>query len=289
MWIEVCQPSDGVLALLQQRFRLHTLAVEDSMRPAQLPKLDLYDGQIFAVVKIASLEGDEIRYADLNAFVSTHHIITVRHDGESARISDKGKTEGGLSPTKLRPDFILHALMDLVVRNYYPVVQMIEEEVLSMEQRVLDAFLSRDEITRLFRLRREAIRFQHVLTRMSDVCAKLANLQVPCIGKDAKPYFRDVHDQLVRVNSMISGLIDVVQAVFAASNLLERQRQGATTRQLAGWAAILGVPTAIAGIYDINQANLPAYDGAHGHLIVIALMLSICIGLYIRFRRLRWL
>jgi magnesium transporter len=179
--------------------------------------------------------------------------------------------------------------MDLVVRNYYPVVQMIEEEVLSMEQRVLDAFLSRDEITRLFRLRREAIRFQHVLTRMSDVCAKLANLQVPCIGKDAKPYFRDVHDQLVRVNSMISGLIDVVQAVFAASNLLERQRQGATTRQLAGWAAILGVPTAIAGIYDINQANLPAYDGAHGHLIVIALMLSICIGLYIRFRRLRWL
>jgi magnesium transporter len=289
IWIEVLNPLDSDFAVLQERFRLHSLAVDDAMTPTQLPKLDPYDDQIFAVLKIARLEGDEIKYADIDAFVSAHHIITVRHDDGAEYVNVREKFESGPKSKRLRPDFILHAMMDFVVNSYFPVVQMIEDDVLSMEHRVLDAFLSRDEVARLFRLRREAIRFQYVLTRMSDVCGKLANLDVPCIGAEVKPYFRDVHDQLVRVNAMISGLVDVIRAVFEASNLLEQQRQGVTTRQLAGWAAILGVPTAIAGIYGMNSMNMPELQATYGYPIVVAVMLSICVGLYIRFKKLRWL
>jgi magnesium transporter len=190
---------------------------------------------------------------------------------------------------RLRPDFVLHAVLDFVVNSYFPVVQMIEDEVLSMEHRFLDAFLSRDEVTRLFRLRREAIHFQHVVTRMSDVCRKLANLDVPCIGAEVKPYFRDVHDQLERVDALIGGLVDVIRAVFEASNLLEQQRQGATTRQLAAWAAILGVPAGIAEIYGMNFSNLPELYATYLYPLVVAVMLSICVGLYLRFKKLRWL
>ena len=179
--------------------------------------------------------------------------------------------------------------MDFVVNSYFPVVQMIEDEVLSMEQRLVDAFLDRDEVTRLFRLRREAIHLQHVLTRMSDVCGKLTNLEVPCIGAEVKPYFRDVHDQLIRLDGMISGLVDVIRAVFEASNLLEQQRQGASTRKLAGWAAILGAPTAIAAIYGMNFPNVPELHAPYGYPIVVGVMLSICLGLYVRFKKLRWL
>ena len=190
---------------------------------------------------------------------------------------------------RLRPDFILHAIVDFVVNSYFPVVQMIEDDVLSMEHRLLDAFLSRDEVTRLFRLRREAIRFQHVVTRMSDVCGKLINLNVPCIGAEVKPYFRDAHDQLERVNAMITGLVDVIRAVFEASNLLEQQRQGITTRQLAAWAAMLGVPTAIAQVYSLNFLDMPELHATYVYPTVAAVMLSICAGLYIRFKKLRWL
>jgi magnesium transporter len=115
--------------------------------------------------------------------------------------------------------------MDFVVNSYFPVVQMIEDDVLSMEQRLLDAFLDRDEVTRLFRLRREAIHLQHVLVRISDVCGKLTNLELPCIGVQVKPYFRDVDDQLMRLDGMISGLVDSIRAVFESSNLLKQQRQ----------------------------------------------------------------
>jgi magnesium transporter len=179
--------------------------------------------------------------------------------------------------------------MEFAVNGYHPIVQMIEDEVLSMEQMLLDAFLDREEITRLFRLRREAIHFKHVLTRMSDVCGKLTNLDVPCIGADVKPYFRDVHEQLIRLDGMIGGLIDVIRAVFEASSLLEQQRLGASTRQLAGWGAILGAPTAIVGLYGVISASMPELHATYGYPILVGVTLSICLGLYIRFKKLRWL
>lgn len=289
IWIEVLDPVDSDFAVLQERFGLHSLAVEDSMRPAQVPKVDVYDDQIFVVLKIARLENDAIKYGEIDAFVSGHHIITVRRAADHGHAHAHDKFQSGPRSTQLMPDFILHAILDFVVNGYFPVVQMIEDEVLSMEQHLQDALLDRDEITRLFRLRREAIHFQHVLTRMSDVCGKLTNLDVPCIGAAAKPYFRDVHDHLIRLDAMVSGLVDVIRTVFETSSLLEQQRQGIITRQLAAWAAILGVPAAIAGIYGMAFPNVPELHAPYGYAIVVGVMMSVCLGLYIRFKKLRWL
>lgn len=289
IWIEVLNPIERDFAVLQQRFKLHSLAIRDSMSPAQVPKVDVYDDQIFIVLKLARLKNDEIEYAGIDAFVSGRHIITVRHDKDADPAHARDALANGLQATRSGPDFILHSIMEFVVSGYFPVVQMIEDDVLTMEQRLLDAFLDRGEITRLFRLRREAIHLQHVLSRMSDVCGKLTNLQVPCIGAESKPYFRDVQDQLMRLDGMISGLIAVIRAVFEASNLLEQQRQGASTRKLAGWAAIVGAPTAIAGIYSMNFPHVPGLHAPYGYAAVLGVMFAICVGLYVRLRKLRWL
>lgn len=285
IWIEILNPIDRDFAVLTERFGLHQLAVNDAMKPAQAPKLDVYDNQIFAVLKTARLEMDEIEYADIDTFVSGHHIITVRHETSSFHVRPLETLENRPRSARIRPDFILYATIEGAVNSYLPVVEMVEEDVLAMEHRLLDAFLNRDEITRLFRLRREAIRLQHVLTRMSDVCGKLMNLDVPCIGSDVKPYFRDIHDQLARVDTRISGLIDVIRAVFEASNLLEQQRQGITTRQLAAWAAILGVPAAIAEIL----LNMPGVHDNYRYPIVLTVIAIICVGLHTRFKKLNWL
>jgi magnesium transporter len=286
IWVDVLDPVDSVFAMLQERFGLHSLAIEDSMRAAQVPKVHLYDDQIFVVLKAAYLENDEIKYGGIDAFVSRHHIITVRHAAGGVPAQTHEEFQGGAKPIQVRPDFILHAILDGVVNGYFPVVQMVEDEVLLMEQRLQDAFLSRDDITRLFRLRREAIHLQHVLARMSDVCGKLANLDVPCIGAASKPYFSDVRDHLMRLDAMVGGLVDVIRTVFETSSLLEQQRQSITTRQLAAWAAILGVPAAIASVYGMA---LPELHVPYGYLIVVGAMMAICLGLYIRFRRMRWL
>ena len=259
------------------------------MRPAQVPKVDVYDDQIFVVLIVARLENDAIKYGEIGTFVSGRHIITVRHAADSGHAHAHGRSQSGPKLTQVRPDFILHGILDFVVNGYFPIVQMVEEEVLSMEQHLQDALLDRDEITRLFRLRREAIHFQHVLTRMSDVCGKLTNLDIPCIGAAAKPYFRDVHDHLIRLDGMVSGLIDVIRTVFETSSLLEQQRQGIITRQLAAWAAILGVPAAIAGTYGMTFPNIQVLDAPYQYAIVAGAMILVCLGLYIRFRKLHWL
>lgn len=286
VWIEALDPAESEFAVLQERFGLPGLAVKDSMSPAQVPRVDVYSDQIFVVLKLARLEGDEIKYAGIDAFLSRGHIITIRHGDHAGYVLAREKLRSGSRP---RPDFILHAIVDFVVNSYFPVVEMVEDDVVSLEQYLLDSFLDRGQITRLFRLRREAIHLQHVLARMADVCGKLTNLEVPCIGTEAKPYFRDVQDRLVRLNAMTSGLIEVIRAVFEVSNLLEQQRQGITTRQLAAWAAILGVPAAIAGVYSMNPANMAVLQGIYGYPAVVAVMLGICLALYVRFKKLRWL
>ncbi len=288
IWIEVFNPRDSDFIVLQERFGLHKLAVKDSMNPAQAPKLDVFDGQIFIVLKNARLKGDQVEYAKIDAFVSETHIITVRQENDA--YVDMHERFGNTSRfARPGPDFILHAIMDSVVGNYFSVVQMIEDEVLSMEQRLLDSFLDRGQVTRLFHLRREAIHLQHVLTRTSDVCGKLINLDLPCIGAELRPHFRNVHDQLVRLDGMTRGLIDVIRAVFEASGLLEQQRLGASTRKLAGWAAIMGAPTVVAAIYGMNFAQTPALHSRPGYLVVISVMALISLALYIRFRKLHWL
>src|SRR4029453_7342904 len=86
IWIEELDPIDSDFAVLQERFGLHSLAVEDSMRAEQVAKGDVNDDQIFVVLKIARLENDAIRYGEIGAFVSGHHIITVRHAADGGPV-----------------------------------------------------------------------------------------------------------------------------------------------------------------------------------------------------------
>ena len=154
-------------------------------------------------------------------------------------------------------DYVLHAILDFVVDGYLPMVETIEEEVLAMEHRAIDNFLGRHEINRIFTLRRELIRFQRVLGPMGEVAGKFVRQELPCIDAETRPYFSDVLDHVRRVQALVDGLREVLTSVFEFSNLLEQQRTGAITRQLAAWAAILAVPTAIAGIYGMNFEHMP--------------------------------
>jgi len=158
-----------------------------------------------------------------------------------------------------------------------------------MEKDMLDAFLTRKQIKRLFRLRRQIIRFQRGLGPMLELCSKLVHLDLPCIDQETRNYFSDVYDHVRRIEAKIGGLKDVITSVFEASNLLEQQRQGAITRQLAAWAAIAAVPTSIAGIYGMNFKNMPELNWTYGYYMVLAVIAGLCGFLFFRFKRSGWI
>ena len=289
VWIGLFEPEEAELKNLQDKYDLHPLAVEDALKAHQLPKVDVYNDQLFVVARTAHLEGDCIGYGETAIFVGHSHIITVRHGSARAHTELRAQLEA--APTLLRHgvDYVLHAILDFVVDGYLPMVEAIEEEVLGMEQATLDAFLGRPEVTRLFRLRRELIRFQRILVPTAEVAGKFVRLDLPCIDADARPYFSDVLDHVRRVQVMVDTLRDTLTSVFEVSNLLEQQRTGDITRQLAAWAAILAVPTAIAGIYGMNFENMPELKTQNGYFVVLGVIAIVCVTLYARFRRTGWL
>jgi len=289
VWIGVADPSVEELRTLQAHYDLHPLAVEDALKADQLPKVDVYGEQVFVVARTAHLEDGAIVYGETAMFVGRNHIISVRHVSARTHRALRDQLEAAPSLLMHGVDYVLHAILDFVVDGYLPMVEAIEEEVLAMEHRAIDNFLGRNEINRIFTLRRELIRFQRVLGPMSEVAAKLARQDLPCIDAETRPYFSDVLDHVRRVQAMADGLREVLTSVFEFSNLLEQQRTGTITRQLAAWAAILAVPTAIAGIYGMNFEHMPELKTRYGYFVVLAVIAAICAWLYFRFKRARWL
>ncbi|MBN9031924.1 MAG: magnesium and cobalt transport protein CorA [Rhizobiales bacterium 63-7] len=289
VWVGLFEPTMEEIEGLARTFGLHPLAVEDALNAHQVPKVEVYGDQIFVIAKTAHLEGDKIRYGETSIFVGHHHIITVRHGSARAHTELRAQIEASPQLMRQGTDYVLHAIIDFIVDGYLPVVQTIEDKVLKMEKQMLVSFLEREQIRRLFRLRRQLILFGRILGPMSEVVGRLVNLDLPCLDQNAKPFFRDVLDHVRRVESMVGGLREVITSVFEASNLLEQQRQGVITRQLAAWAAILAVPTAIAGIYGMNFENMPELKTHNGYFIILAVIVALCSVLYYRFRKTGWL
>ena len=289
VWIGIADPTTEEMHALQGCYDLHPLAVEDAIVADQLPKVDVYDNQLFVVARTARLVGETIEYGETAIFVGHSHIITVRHGSERAHTALREQLEKAPKLLMHGTDYVLHAVLDYIVDGYAPLVDDIEEEVLEMEIQAADSFLDREQVNHIFALRRELGRMQRILGPMYEVALKLARQELPCIEPEARAYFRDVQDHVRRVQSRVEALRDALNSVFQLSQLIEQQRVGTITRQLAAWAAILAVPTAIAGIYGMNFQNMPELHVKYGYFIVLAVIVVICLWLYDRFKRTGWL
>jgi len=289
VWIGLHDPTDEEFDVLVQRYRLHPLAVEDALAAHQMPKVEVYGRELFVVARTAARIDERIAYGETHIFVGDDHVISIRHGSSRAHKTLRAQLEASPDELKRGPDFVLHGILDFIVDAYAPIVDESEDAVLEMEQKTLDAFLSRVEIRRLFTLRRELLKFRRIMGPMEEVTRRLQSLDLPCIDADVRPYFRDVSDHVQRVNSRLVGLNDILSSVFEVANLLEQQRQGGITRKLASWAALLAVPTAIAGIYGMNFEFMPELHWRYGYYGAIALMAAICTGLFITFKKTKWL
>lgn len=289
IWIGLHEPDDGALKRIQEHFGLHPLAVEDALDPRHLPKMESYGDHLFLVSRTAHLQGDKIEYGNTAIFVGRQFIITVRHGSDRAHTPLRSQLEATPWLLKHGPDYVLHAVLDFVVDGYFPVVDGLEEKVLAMEDNAIDAFLNPAETSRLFTMRRELFRLQRILGPMEDLTSQFLNLHLPQIDVDIHPYFRDLLDHIRRAIYRVAVLRETLTSVIETSGLLEQQRQGATTRQLAAWAAILAVPTAIAGIYGMNFDIMPELRWKYGYFAVVGLMITVCGALYVRFKRAGWL
>ena len=289
VWIGFHEPNEQDLRTLQQQFGLHELAVEDALHAHQIPKLEIYGESLFVVLRTAQLEQGKVVFGETPIFVSHDYIITVRHGASQSYAKVRQRCEASPKLLTHGVDYVLHALLDYVVDNYLPVVNDAVEEVDAIEERLLQGALDRGDIERIYELRRELVRLRRVAAPMVEVCSRLRHVELPFIDKNMRPYFKDVLDHVVRTNETIDGLREVLSFAFEAAHLLESARQGEVSRKFAGWAAILAVPTAIAGIYGMNFQDMPELQWEFGYPWALALIFG-CAGLlFWQFRRAGWI
>ncbi|HTH28232.1 MAG TPA: magnesium and cobalt transport protein CorA [Sphingobium sp.] len=288
-WIGLFAPTEEEMAAVANRYKLHPLAVEDALHGRQIAKVESYGDQLFVIARTASLTDERIAYGETAIFVGKHFIITVRHGSARSHTPLRAQLETSPSLLMHGPDYVLHAILDFIVDGYFPIVDTIEEDVLAMEERLLVGYLRREDILRLFALRHDIVRFQRTLGPMEEMARRLANLEFSCIDHNTLPYFRDVFDHVRRAEFGMAGLREVLSSVIETSNLVQQQQQSVITRQLAAWAAILAVPTAMAGIYGMNFDIMPELRWRYGYFAVLAAMATICVTLYLRFKRSGWL
>ncbi len=289
VWIGLHEPEPAALKLLQQQFGLHPLAVEDAERAHQRPKLDIYGDSIFVVLRTVRLVDGVPEYGETHVFVGKGYVISVRHGASSSYAEVRSKLENRPEMLRRGESAALHAIIDFVTDNFFPVVDDIQNELTQIETHVLDETLDRKTIERLYHLRRQLLGMRGTVLPLLEVSNRLSRLDLPMMAPELRPYFSDVNDHVQRVAEAITDLRDAAAAAFEAEILLANARQNDVVRQLAAWAAILAVPTAIAGVYGMNFEHMPELRWVYGYPMVLTGIAAACGFLYWRFRRSGWL
>jgi magnesium transporter len=216
-------------------------------------------------------------------------VVSVRHGASSSYSAVRERSEACPATLSHGEDYILYAILDFIVDNYVPVLETVQAEVDELEDRVLAGALTQPEVERLYLLRRDLLRLRNAVTPLVEVCRRLEHAEVLPIDVAMQPLFRDVTDHVKRVQEQIDALREVLAFAFEASLMMSQAQQNVITRRLAAWAAILAVPTAVAGIYGMNFSYMPELQWRYGYIVVVAAILATCAFLYWRFRRSKWL
>ncbi len=289
-WVGLAEPLPEEMEAVSAQFGLHPLAVEDALNPQQLPKVEIYGHQLFMIARTASMaEGDVIGYGQTALFLGEDFIISVRFGSTRAHGELRHRLEADSDKLAEGPDFVAHAILDFVVDGYQPLIDTLEEVVQDLEERAIIAFPEGSTIRRIFRIRRQLRRFERIIGPMEEMCERLATTKLPAVDPSAQIWFRDVLDHVRRALIRMNGLKETLASIVETASLLEQHRQGEMMRQLAAWAAILAVPTAIAGIYGMNFRFMPELQWQYGYFFALGLIFTSCTALWWQFRKIGWL
>ena len=291
VWIGLNEPREEVLREVQSEFGLHDLAIEDALSAHQRPKLELYEGGLFVVLRTAQLlpGGIGLEFGETHVFVGERYIVTVRHGSLKSHIGLRARCEAAPQLLNKGPGFVLYALMDFIVDQYLPIVEALEEQLEALEEAIFGEHFDRQTTGRIYRLKRELLALKRAVSPLVDVCNRLMRYDLSLIPEDTRPYFRDVYDHVLRINEMIDNLRELLTTALEANLSLISVSQTEHTKRLASWAAIIAVPTMIAGIYGMNFDAMPELHWQFGYPLIMAIMLGACAALFFGFRRSGWL
>jgi magnesium transporter len=255
------------------------------------PKVEEYGDTLFVVLNtVELLPTDEIKVGEMSVFVGRNYVLSVRRRAERGFREVRANAERRPALLRRGPGFVLYALMDAVVDRYFPVLEAVEMELEVIEERLFSPGASpRENIESLYYVKQQLTALKHSAGPLLENASKLFGGRVPPACAGLGEYFRDVYDHLVRINQSIDAARETVGTAIQVALAMVATRQGEITRMLAAYAALVAVPTMIAGIYGMNFQHMPELEWTFGYPLVLGAIVAIDAFLFWRFRKAGWL
>jgi len=289
VWVAVRDPELHELDLLEEEFDLHPLAIEDARHGHQRPKFEEYGDSLFFVMHMIEPDGDDLRVGEVEIFVAKNYVLSVRSRSERNFADVRARCEREPELLQHGTGYILYALMDAVVDRYFPILDDIETKLENIEDRIFAGTSPRANIEALYDLKQQLVTLKHATAPLLEAVGKLHGGRVPHLCNGLGDYFRDVSDHLGRINQSIDAARDMITTAISVNLSLITLQENEVTKRLAGYAALVAVPTLIAGIYGMNFEHMPELRWQWGYPLSLAAMVIIDSYLFYRFRKAKWL
>ncbi|WP_428341129.1 magnesium and cobalt transport protein CorA [Mycobacterium sp.] len=295
-WIGLHAPTEHQMQEVGEAFGMHELAVEDAVCAHQRPKLERYDESLFLVLKTLNyvphestlLAREIVETGEIMVFVNRDFVVTVRH-GDHGRLSDvRRRMDADPEHMQLGPFAVMHAIADAVVDHYLDVTQLMEGDIDAIEE---EAFAPdhRTQIEPIYQMKREVVELRRSVNPLSVPFARLQSEHKDLVSKEVRRYLRDVGDHHTHAADQIASYDENLSSLVQAALARVEMQQNTDMRKMSAWAALLAIPTMVAGIYGMNFEYMPGLKWHWGYPTTIVGTALVCLLLHRNFRRNDWL
>lgn len=289
VWIGLHEPDDALLNKMQEEFGLHELAMEDARSAHQRPKMETYGESLFVVAKTAQLHENTIVFGETHLFAGKNFLISLRHGASKSYAGVRTRCEENPQRLALGTGYALYAVLDDIVDNYLVVVNELRAQFHQLEAEMFDVKISRKKLHRIYQLKRQLMQLRDATQPLVDICNELMRFHEGIIPKQIRVYLRDVQDHCMRVMDICDHIQEMLLAAMQINLALVSIGQNDIVKQLAGWGAILALPTVIFSLYGMNFEFMPELKWKYSYFVVLGVTTVAGVILYARLKKADWL
>lgn len=289
VWLGLREADHTLLSQIQHEFKLHELAIEDARAAHQRPKVEEYGDSLFIVLHTAHMEGNEVKLGEMHLFLGERFLVSVRH-GDAPRLTRvRERCEALPHQLAKGSSYALHAIMDYLVDLYLPVIDHLQKRFDALEAAIFNGHPEQKTMEDLYDLKRELLLLEASVTPVIDMSNELMRAPHSLIPKEVRPYFRDIADHVKRIDRSIDAMREMLIAAMQVHLTFVTVRQNEVVKRLAGWGAILAIPTMVFSWYGMNFKVMPELEWRYSYPVVILLVTLASAWLYRRLNKAGWL
>jgi len=289
LWIGLRNPCTELLRQVADDLGIRPKTRDEMLEPHRRPKIIDFGHCVLVVAITVEIDQGRPAFGETQILIGRGFLLTVRRGATANYSVLRERLESAPDLLRRGSDYVASELLDLLIDHYVAAAGELESVVESAEQKLLIRGAKDSDIRKLYRRRRDLLRIHTVIAPLAEICRRLATMDMSAVDANARPYFSVVADRVLRVDELINGLREALAFAFEASMMISQTQQNDITRRLAAWAAILAVPTAVAGIYGMNFEFMPELKTHWGYPLTLAGIAAACGVLYWRFRKSGWL